>query len=400
MADLPENPNNREEEYLADMAGEDGTKPNKPWSRKEAYLDAIDGRMDGIDAKIAALATDISLKGSVADYAHLPDDAAIGDAYITEDTGTMYVWVGDQWTALNEGGGAEILYCGKQIADSETGIKFYKDADLTEEVLREEIDQIADTGGAGVAFLIVYPEEEFSQSYRVAGGQRDYGMTYLVVTTTGSCYRLDFPDDQNYCNAHYQIFNGTYGEGNSQQQVLSQRGTTELVNSRVKKNEGTPTVSTVGNKGQLLEDTTNGKLYISGGRVNGNYVWTEIVAGRNATVLYADKTKLVNEAIDVLLYKDAALTTAYNYGEICQALIDGADMTLVVKDANETADWNTRWSFQLIKASYPRVASYDGISDVGVDMVFLNGMVHSFSLTSYAASPTDTAWVFYGSLTN
>ena len=382
MADLPENPNNREEEYLADMAGENGTKPNKPWSRKEAYLDAIDGRMDGIDAKIAALATDISLKGGVADYDHLPEDAEIGDAYITEDTGTMYVWVGDQWTALNEGGGAKVLYCGKQIADSETGIKFYKDADLTEEVLREEIDQISDTGGAGVAFLIAYPEEEFSQSYRVAGGQRDYGMTYLVVTSMGSCYRLDFPDDQNYCNAHYQIFNGTYGEGNSQQQVLSQRGTTELVNSRVKKNEGTPTVSTVGNKGQLLEDTTNGKLYISGGRVNGNYVWTEIVAGMQF-VLYADISELVNNQT-IVFYKDEGLGTAATVSEIYNAAAAGKSIKVVFRDAIESDD-SMRTMYNVSIAQLPKVCS-DATLDSSGFLFYIQAIFNSVSKMVYEFS--------------
>lgn len=105
MADLPDNPNNREEEYLADIAGLPNNVPENPWSRKEAYLAAISGRLDGIDAKIAALATDISLKGGVADYDHLPEDAEIGDAYITEDTGILYVWVGDEWTPLNMQGG-------------------------------------------------------------------------------------------------------------------------------------------------------------------------------------------------------------------------------------------------------------------------------------------------------
>lgn len=105
MADLPNNPNNREEEYLADIAGLPNDVPENPWNRKEAYLAAIGGRLDGIDAKIAALATDISLKGGVEDYDHLPTDAAIGDAYITEDTGILYVWVGDEWTPLNMQGG-------------------------------------------------------------------------------------------------------------------------------------------------------------------------------------------------------------------------------------------------------------------------------------------------------
>ena len=108
MADLPNNPNNREEEYLADIAGLPNDVPENPWSRKEAYLAAIGGRLDGIDEKIAALATDISLKGSVADYDHLPTDAAVGDAYITEDTGILYVWVGDEWTPLNMQGGGGI----------------------------------------------------------------------------------------------------------------------------------------------------------------------------------------------------------------------------------------------------------------------------------------------------
>lgn len=100
MADLPNNPNNREEEYLADIAGLPNDVPENPWSRKEAYLAAISGRLDGIDERIAALSTDISLKGGVATETDLPSGAAVGDAYITEDTGVMYVWVGDDWVAL------------------------------------------------------------------------------------------------------------------------------------------------------------------------------------------------------------------------------------------------------------------------------------------------------------
>ena len=108
MAVDPDKPFNREEMYLAKAAGEGTTVPDEPWSRKEAYLDKISGRLDGIDAKIAALATDISLKGGVEDYDHLPTDAAIGDAYITEDTGILYVWVGDEWTPLNMQGGGGV----------------------------------------------------------------------------------------------------------------------------------------------------------------------------------------------------------------------------------------------------------------------------------------------------
>lgn len=41
MADLPNNPNNRTEEYLAKIGGLEAEVPPKPWSRKEAYLKQI-----------------------------------------------------------------------------------------------------------------------------------------------------------------------------------------------------------------------------------------------------------------------------------------------------------------------------------------------------------------------
>lgn len=99
-ADLPAEPFNREEEYLADIAGQNVEVPPCPWNRKEAYLAEIGGRLDDMDDRIAALATDLSFKGSVATESDLPTGAATGDTYITEDTGVMYVWTGTDWTAL------------------------------------------------------------------------------------------------------------------------------------------------------------------------------------------------------------------------------------------------------------------------------------------------------------
>ena len=106
---------NREEQYLASIAGLENKIPKYPWSRKEAYLSAIDGKMNTIEAQIAALATDISFKGSVSTVDALPASAAVGDAYITEDTGIIYVYVGDTsdnpWVALggSSGGGLKVL---------------------------------------------------------------------------------------------------------------------------------------------------------------------------------------------------------------------------------------------------------------------------------------------------
>ena len=105
MAVDPEQPFNREESYLADIAGQNVEVPPCPWNRKEAYLAEIGGRLDTMDDRISALATDLSFKGSVATENDLPADAAVGDTYITEDTGIMYVWVGEEWVAINDTGG-------------------------------------------------------------------------------------------------------------------------------------------------------------------------------------------------------------------------------------------------------------------------------------------------------
>ena len=64
-------------------------------------FNGLSGDIAELNQKVAALATDFSYKGSVADYAHLPSDAAIGDVYTTEDEGYMYVWDGTQWQILN-----------------------------------------------------------------------------------------------------------------------------------------------------------------------------------------------------------------------------------------------------------------------------------------------------------
>ena len=55
----------------------------------------------------------------------------------------------------------------------------------------------------------------------------------------------------------------------------------ELVDSLVFKNAGAPTTATVGTVGQLLEDTTNGKLYIctTADTVTPAYTWVEVGAG-------------------------------------------------------------------------------------------------------------------------
>lgn len=57
-----------------------------------------------------------------------------------------------------------------------------------------------------------------------------------------------------------------------------------LIDSLVIKNAGAPTTATVGTVGKLLEDTTNGKLYICTDATN-PYVWEEVGTGGGASAL-------------------------------------------------------------------------------------------------------------------
>lgn len=84
--------------------------------------------------------------------------------------------------------------------------------------------------------------------------------------------------------------------GTSQTDVMSQDATTKLVDGRVKQNAGAPTTSTVGMVGQLLEDTTNGKLYQCTAVSGSTYTWAEVGAGGGGgpTVVQTPGTSTTN----------------------------------------------------------------------------------------------------------
>lgn len=201
MAVDPDKPFNREEMYLAKAAGEGTTVPDEPWSRKEAYLNKISGRLDGIDAKIAALATDISLKGGVADYDHLPTDAAVGDAYITEDTGILYVWVGDEWTPLNMQGGGGV----KELTTSDynypvnnpTSVAIwlldegYYKAPAGVSVSRDSTHVVSD----GTVFMISHANNTNRKSFILTEKAK---IRCGDISNSGSVFALSMTDDSGY----------------------------------------------------------------------------------------------------------------------------------------------------------------------------------------------------------
>ena len=184
MAVDPTEPFSREEMYLAAAAGEGVEVPPCPWSRKEAYLDQIGGRLDDMDTRIAALATDISFKGSVATEDDLPSGAAVGDAYITEDTGVMYVWVGDSWVALGGTGINVVQTTGTSQTDvmsqNATTSMVYADPSTKQKI---QIGAAATTTGAySVAIGSLTTKAEAPSSVAIIGnvlGNNSYSSTAI-----------------------------------------------------------------------------------------------------------------------------------------------------------------------------------------------------------------------------
>ena len=77
-----------------------------------------------------------------------------------------------------------------------------------------------------------------------------------------------------YNSTNYRLLTGLY-DGQSAHDAA----TKGQLDSIAIQNAGAPTTATVGTVGQLLEDTTNGKLYICTDTTGGSYTWTEVGAG-------------------------------------------------------------------------------------------------------------------------
>ena len=85
--------------------------------------------------------------------------------------------------------------------------------------------------------------------------------------------------NNGYNNTKYRVLGGVHDAVDGHDAT-----TLNQLDGRVKQNAGAPTTSTVGTVGQLLEDTTNGKLYQctaidTTDPNNPSYTWTEVGAG-------------------------------------------------------------------------------------------------------------------------
>lgn len=115
-----------------------------------------------------------------------------------------------------------------------------------------------------------------------------------VIWTNEGGLTSVLPTGQTFGKRYNNALVLSYGQiteytGSDQWLIMSQNAVTNFVNSRIMQNSGAPTGSTVGTIGQLIEDTTNGKLYICTDATN-PYVWEEVGAGGGYSPIISNNT--------------------------------------------------------------------------------------------------------------
>ena len=107
MADLPNSPVTRQEEYLSRLAGEDTTLPREPLTREEMYLEGAIGRIEAVEQEVQQIKDNPDVADIVGTYDDLEhyDTSTLTDKDIirvladeTQDGESTYY----RWDATNE----------------------------------------------------------------------------------------------------------------------------------------------------------------------------------------------------------------------------------------------------------------------------------------------------------
>lgn len=143
--------------------------------------------------------------------------------------------------------------------------------------------------------------------------------------------------------------------------------TIDDIDNRILTSAGAPTTSTVGTVGQILEDTTNGKLYICTDATN-PYVWEEVGSGGGggATIFYIG-SGLIGRGEDVeapLFYKDSSYQTPATASEMYAACMTGPvyicsnqSDDLLYTEIVAMSNYSTNYTFSLTDVEH--VLGYD-----------------------------------------
>ena len=86
-----------------------------------------------------------------------------------------------------------------------------------------------------------------------------------------------------------------------------------------------------------------------------------------SSIAYIKDTEFV-EYGNATFYKDASFASAYNNGEIYDIMASGGDLTLLVKEVNESPSSSWRQIFRVVNGSYPTTRSDSAIEDTGITL--------------------------------
>ena len=159
-----------------------------------------------------------------------------------------------------------------------------------------------------------------------------------------------------YSSSNYRLLSGVYdAQGDHDAVTLGQ------LNGRVKQNAGAPTTSTVGTVGQLLEDTTNGKLYQctaidTTDPDNPSYTWDEVGGGGGVTPVQTTGTSttgvMSQDATTKMVYSEANPSTYAQGGAIYLGNLD-ANQEQQPDPALVNRGWKYFWALPSSNTSKP-----------------------------------------------
>lgn len=209
------------------------------------------------------------------------------------------------------GSGGNVIYFNAESSGyilNVENIAFYKDAQLTEEMTPSEMFQLTNKGPVNLIGMFDDGSGFIPWSSEIIVSAADDGMDgqgnsfffrVLEGPTTGTV-------------AYY----GNKWHIGDKMIFL----TASEVDGLVKKGSGAPTTSTTGEKGQIYEDTTNGKVYICTGRSGSTYTWKEVIkSGDNISTLTNDSGYQNASQVSSAIASAVGEITSFEY-EVVQTL--------------------------------------------------------------------------------
>ena len=292
MTDTLPDPASRKEEYLAKAAGKKGVTLPEPASREEIYLNAIAKKGGGGGGTSYTAGTGIDITD---------DTISVDTTTIQEKlTAGTNITISDNVISASGGGSitpvqtAGISTTDVMSQNATTGLVY--DSNTPYLGQKVKIGWNAATNGTESTSI----GSRASVSSTGAGGLA-IGANANVTAQTGVAFAHGQASTQGefnvgtgydwssggYNGTAYRLISGVYdGQSSHDAATLGQ------LDGRVKQNAGAPTTSTVGTVGQILEDTTNGKLYQCTAVSGNTYTWSEVGAGGGGggDTVYSGKT--------------------------------------------------------------------------------------------------------------